>query len=102
MDNEVDITITSRHEELRKALYKHLSEVFSKYGLGHCSGELKLTRRFLRKAGLKPGEVKEMLYLFQEFGGYCDCEIVFNVGRPFPVGKTVHVLAEELDRNTKK
>lgn len=98
MSNEVAITITSHHEELRKALHKHLCEVFSKYGFEHCSGELKLTRRFLRKAGLRPGEVKEMLYLFQYFGEYCDCEIVFYVDRPFPVGKTVHVLAEDLDR----
>ena len=98
MSNEVNITITKRHEELRKALYKHLSEVFSKFGFEHCSGELKLTRRFLRKAGLKPDEVKEMLYLVQYFGGYCDCEVVLNVDRPFPVGKIVHALAEELDR----
>lgn len=93
MINVLTITITTRHEELRKALYNHLSEVFSKYGLGPCSGELKLTRRFLCKAGLKPGEVKEMLYLLQYFGGYCDCEVIFNVDRPFPVGKVIHVLA---------
>lgn len=91
MNTKINIMITERHEELRRGLYEHLSEVFSKFGLGHCSGNLKLTRRFLRKAGLDKEECEEMIYLIQNFGGYCDCEVLLNVDRQFPVGETVHI-----------
>lgn len=96
MENDettIKIEVREKHEALRKELYDHLDDVFAKFGLDHCSGKLKLTRRFLKKKGLTKDEFKEMILLLQHFGGYCDCEIVLNVFSPFPVGETVVITA---------
>lgn len=90
-NNEITIKVLEKHEELRKELYDHLDDVFCKFGLGHCSGKLKLTRRFLNKKGLTKDEFEEMILLLQHYGGYCDCEVVLNVYEPFPVGEKVAV-----------
>lgn len=92
-NNEITIKVLEKHEEIRQELYSHLEDVFSRFGLKHCSGELKLTRRFLKKRGLAKGEFQEMILLLQYFGGYCDCEVVLNVFEPFPVGETVVITA---------
>lgn len=92
-NNEITIKVLEKHEEIRKELYDHLDDVFAKFGIDHCSGKLKLTRRFLKKKGLTKDEFKEMILLLQHFGGYCDCEVVLNVFEPFPVGETVTIIA---------
>ena len=92
MENDettIKIKVLEKHEEIRKELYDHLDDVFCQFGPGHCSGKLKLTRRFLKKKELTKTEFEEMILLLQHFGGYCDCEVVFNVYKPFPVGKVV-------------
>ena len=52
MENDettIKIKVLEKHEEIRKELYDHLDDVFCQFGPGHCSGKLKLTRRFLKK-----------------------------------------------------
>ncbi len=84
MKESRQITIAQRHEEARKALWNYLAN-----SLRDCDGTLKQTKAYLKAYGLSEDEVTDMLYLLPYYGGYCDCEVVFNVEDPFPVGKTV-------------
>jgi hypothetical protein len=40
------------------------------------------SRQIMIAMGLTAGEVTASLKYFRKHGGYCDCEVVFNVGRP--------------------
>jgi hypothetical protein len=42
--------------------------------------ERPLSRRILAEMGLTEMEIEESLSYFSEHGGFCDCEILFNVG----------------------
>ena len=48
-----------------------------------CAGgrDKSLATKILRKMGLTLREVAESFAYFEEHGGYCDCEILFNVDR---------------------
>jgi len=46
--------------------------------------------KILRRMGLTIREVAESLAYFEEHGGYCDCEILFNVDRPQEEGEVVN------------
>jgi hypothetical protein len=46
---------------------------------GECDGTLRRTKSFLRSIGRRNTEVISWL---EQHGGYCDCEVVLNVGRP--------------------
>jgi hypothetical protein len=44
--------------------------------------ERPLSRRILAEMGLTPMEIEATLSYFSQHGGYCDCEVLFNVGCP--------------------
>jgi hypothetical protein len=47
-----------------------------------CSGttEKPLSRRILADMGLSAAAIEATLAYFEEHGGYCDCEVILNVG----------------------
>jgi hypothetical protein len=46
-----------------------------------CSGkgDFPLTRKLLADMGLPEDRIEECIAHFEKHGGYCDCEVVFNV-----------------------
>lgn len=85
------IMITEHDEKLRAELINHLGEVFAKFGLGHCCGDLKLTRRFLKKHTTDIEEYKRLIRLLEASGGFCDCEVCFNVDTPWEIGEEIDI-----------
>ena len=47
--------------------------------LGRCNGKIDSTRSFLRKRLKSEDSVKRCLDVLEENGGYCNCEILYNV-----------------------
>ena len=47
--------------------------------IGRCNGTLKSTRKWLRKRLSNKEEVIHCLDFFESHGGYCNCEILYNV-----------------------
>jgi len=45
-----------------------------------CHGDLRFTRAILVAMGLSEPAVRVSLAYLRDHGGYCDCEVVFNVG----------------------
>lgn len=45
----------------------------------NCRGNFNKTKFLLPLFGLKPAEVLETLWFFEESGGHCDCEVLLNV-----------------------
>ena len=46
-----------------------------------CFGDTRLTERILAGMGWEPAAIAASLRYFRSRGGYCDCEVVFNVDR---------------------
>jgi hypothetical protein len=46
-----------------------------------CFGDTRFTERILASMGLEPAAVAASVRHFRSRGGYCDCEVVFNVDR---------------------
>lgn len=67
-------------DELR-ALLNYLNEQLFQAGIA-CDHTLSRTRTWAANEGLDPERVLESL---RSFGGYCDCEVAFNV-RPYLFG----------------
>jgi hypothetical protein len=44
-----------------------------------CHGDLRFTRKLLLEMGLSPDAVAVSVQYYKNHGGYCDCEVVFNV-----------------------
>jgi hypothetical protein len=65
------------------ALKQRLNDVLVTYVNGkphsRCVGDLSNTVKILRS--LHNIDVEETIILFQECGGYCDCEVLMNVAR---------------------
>jgi len=55
------------------ALFDHLDEVFGNEGCDHTP---KITKAFLESRNLN---TEEILPWLEEYGGYCDCEVLANV-----------------------
>lgn len=85
------ITITERDEQIRRELFEHIAEVYDKFGMGRCDGTLKLTKRFVKKHTSNRDEFKKLISLIRNSGGYCDCEVLMNVYKPWEVGTEVEV-----------
>jgi Protein of unknown function (DUF2695) len=45
-----------------------------------CFGDMRFTQRILRDMGLDEYSIEVSTTYFKDHGGYCDCEVVFNVG----------------------
>jgi hypothetical protein len=47
---------------------------------GRCSAEMDRTfsRKILTSMGVSAHQIEECMALFEEHGGYCDCEVVMN------------------------
>ena len=64
-----------------KALFEHLEIELAGENEGKrvivCDHTLNKSRAFLAKRGLK--NIEEICEWFGEYGGYCDCEVIFNV-----------------------
>ncbi|MBI1849984.1 MAG: DUF2695 domain-containing protein [Planctomycetes bacterium] len=69
-------------------LLVRLSERVSIVGEGfvglRCDGDLMQTRRILESLGKTPGEVRWIVAELREVGGYCDCEVLQNLGAGDP------------------
>ena len=66
-------------EKIYNDMYQHLVDVFGPYLERHnCSGELKLTKRYLNKHCLSEEQYTRILTFIQDHGGYCDCEVLLN------------------------
>lgn len=66
-------------EEIYKSMYLHLVEVFGSFLERHeCSGELKLTRRYLKKYCKSNEQYNRLTDYVKNHGGYCDCEVLLN------------------------
>ncbi len=48
-----------------------------------CFGDTRFTERLLRQMELDPATIAICTRHFRRRGGYCDCEVVFNVGHRF-------------------
>jgi hypothetical protein len=46
--------------------------------------DLTLSRRILADMGLSKTAIEDSVTYFRERGGYCDCEVLFNVKRGVP------------------
>jgi hypothetical protein len=44
-----------------------------------CFGDLRFTNRILRDMGLDVRAIEISTAYFKDHGGYCDCEVIFNV-----------------------
>jgi hypothetical protein len=44
-----------------------------------CHHDYRFTRRIMADMGYNRTEIEESIIYFQSKGGYCDCEVVFNV-----------------------
>ena len=69
-------------KEPLQALFRHLEKtIYQSDGKGEirstCDGTLVRTEAFLRALGLWSEDVRKWL---GRYGGYCDCEVVMNVG----------------------
>lgn len=64
--------------ELFLDLFDYLNEQSETTG---CSHDFSLTEQFLRDKQVN--NVEEVLEFLRENGGYCDCEIIFNVEEKF-------------------
>lgn len=64
-----------------RSLLSYLDEQLFRVGIA-CDHTLSRTRTWAANEGLDPGRVLESV---RSFGGYCDCEVVFNV-RPHLFG----------------
>lgn len=69
-------------KEPLQALFRHLEKTVCQVdGNGKtrsfCDGTLMRTEAFLRALGLWSDNVRKWL---ERYGGYCDCEVVMNVG----------------------
>jgi len=47
-----------------------------------CFGDLRFTTRILREMGLDEPSIDASAACFKGRGGYCDCEVIFNVDHP--------------------
>lgn len=63
------------NEEQKQDLYEFLD---AKCATLLCDHTLKLTKRWIQENGLEDRE-EEIIECLEENGGYCDCEVVFNV-----------------------
>ena len=45
-----------------------------------CDGNLERSARILREMGCREAELSVTLEYFKRHGGYCDCEVLLNVG----------------------
>ena len=52
---------------------------------GACSGDMErpMCRRILTRMGLSERAIAVSLAYYRDHGGYCDCEVVLNVGGRF-------------------
>jgi hypothetical protein len=44
-----------------------------------CHGDFRLSKQLLSAHGFKPDEFSDVLHVLMSQGGYCDCEILYNV-----------------------
>jgi hypothetical protein len=72
-------SIPMPHEDLRDLLDHLVSE-----GAPQCDHTWRKTLEFLQKRGL---DVDRVIPWLRSHGGYCDCEVIYNVGDKF--GKIV-------------
>jgi hypothetical protein len=68
-------SIPMPHQDLRD-LFDHLD----REGAPQCDHTLRETIEFLKKRGL---DVERIVPWLREYGGYCDCEVIFNVDDKF-------------------
>lgn len=68
-------SIPMPHRDLR-ALFDHLD----RDGAPECDHTLRETVEFLQKRGL---DVERIVLWLREHGGYCDCEVIYNVEEKF-------------------
>jgi len=47
-----------------------------------CFGDMQFTTRILREMGLDEPSINVSTAYFRDHGGYCDCEVIFNVDHP--------------------
>ena len=64
--------------ELFLDLFDYLNEQLETTG---CNHDFSLTEQFLRDKQVN--NVEEVLEFLRENGGYCDCEVIFNVEEKF-------------------
>jgi len=67
-------SIPISHKDLRD-LFDHLDR-----GGVECDHTLRETTEFLQKRGL---DVDRVVAWLREYGGYCDCEVIYNVDEKF-------------------
>ncbi len=68
-------SIPMSHQDLRD-LFSHLD----RESAPQCDHTLRETIEFLQKRGLEVGRIVPWL---REYGGYCDCEVIYNVDDKF-------------------
>jgi hypothetical protein len=57
--------------------YCRLSEALAHH---ECDGRRDQTERVLTTMGFFDGEIADSFEYFEQRGGFCDCEVLFNVG----------------------
>lgn len=84
MENNTKEVLTPLHRywpALRQRLNDALITYVNDKPHSKCQGDLAQTIKILKSL---PGiDIEETLILFQEMGGYCDCEVLINVARNF-------------------
>ena len=84
MKNNIKEVLTPGHKYW-PALRQRLNDVLIIYvnGKPHskCQGDLNKTIKILKS--MHDIDVEETIMLYQECGGYCDCEVLMNVAKNF-------------------
>lgn len=67
-----------------EAIYARVFELekledFNGIIIGRCNGTLKSTKRWLKKHLSTKKEVDNCIHFFEDHGGFCNCEILYNV-----------------------
>jgi len=69
------VSIPMSHQDLRNLL-----DYLDREGAPQCNHTLKETIGFLKKRGL---DVDRVVAWLHENGGYCDCEVIYNIDEKF-------------------
>ena len=61
-----------------REFFDRLEGQFDKGGTCSGKGDRTLSRKILASMGVSAHRIEECLALFEEHGGYCDCEVIMN------------------------
>lgn len=80
--SEEKILLSKEEFDVLKKRVLSLAETEAKHPglvLGRCNGKIDSTRRFLARELKNKDSTRRCIQVLQDYGGYCNCEILYNV-----------------------